>query len=148
MDASVAVKWYLPERLHEKAIMLRDLHVRGSISLAAPTLLYYEVANALRYHRIFKLSPDDVANAVKALKALHIARMPAESVWDIASRISCELDISMYDAVYISMAASRQAPFITTDKTLAERMRSVSRSVVLLDDWEPDWTEPPQARLL
>lgn len=138
VDASVAVKWYLPERSHEKAIRLRDLHVRGSINLAAPTLIYYEVANALRYHRIFKLSPHDVATAVRALKALRIARMPVEAVWALASRISYDLDISMYDAVYVSMAASRQAPFITSDGTLAERMKMTGRNVTLLDDWKPD----------
>lgn len=138
VDASVAVKWFLPERLHEKATGLRDLHAAGSINLLAPSLIYYEVANALRYHRVFRLSPDDVAGAVRALKGLRIARMPGEDMWVSASRISYDCDVSIYDAVYVSMAVAKEAPLITSDGKFAERMKGLGWNVSLLDDFKPD----------
>lgn len=51
IDASVAIKWFLPEKESEKALRIRDEHAEGAIDLAAPDLLYYEVANVLSYRQ-------------------------------------------------------------------------------------------------
>ena len=50
VDASVAAKWFVPETDSDKAVTLRNRHVEGGLTLMAPDLLIYEVANALVYH--------------------------------------------------------------------------------------------------
>ncbi|MEM4766042.1 MAG: type II toxin-antitoxin system VapC family toxin, partial [Nitrososphaerota archaeon] len=70
LDASVAVKWFNVEPLREKALIIRDRYVNGEIELIAPDLLYYEVANALRYNPRFGI--EEVKSALKALEDLSI----------------------------------------------------------------------------
>ena len=53
VDASVAPKWYLEEEYSDKARLLRDSFVTGSLSVSVPTLFFYETLNALRYGRVF-----------------------------------------------------------------------------------------------
>ena len=48
LDASVAVKWFNPEPLRDKALEIRESFVEGKIQLEAPSLLPYELGNALR----------------------------------------------------------------------------------------------------
>ncbi|MCB9801841.1 MAG: type II toxin-antitoxin system VapC family toxin [Pseudomonadales bacterium] len=47
VDASVVLKWVLPEPGTEKAITLFDLHASKKIELYAPILLLYEVTNTI-----------------------------------------------------------------------------------------------------
>ena len=47
IDASVAVKWLLPEDGREEALRLQDLYQDEKIDLIAPSLLGVEVANVL-----------------------------------------------------------------------------------------------------
>ena len=47
LDTSVAVKWYLPEDLHEEAIGLARHAQTGEVELLAPGTLQPEFFNAL-----------------------------------------------------------------------------------------------------
>jgi len=49
VDASVVAKWFLEEEYSGKALQLRDDYARGLLTVAAPSLLEYEVLNALKY---------------------------------------------------------------------------------------------------
>ena len=50
LDTSVAVKWYLPEELHDEAVgLLRRTEV-GDIGLLAPSTIQPEFFNALWWH--------------------------------------------------------------------------------------------------
>jgi len=53
LDASVAVKWFNPEPLRKESLTIRKMFLEGEVDLEAPSLLYYEVANALRYNPLF-----------------------------------------------------------------------------------------------
>ncbi len=39
VDASVVVKWFAPERYFEKAVELRDMHLKGLVRLMALNLI-------------------------------------------------------------------------------------------------------------
>lgn len=71
LDATVAVKWFTNEPLRDKALLIRDKYVKGLVDLIAPGLLFYEVANALRYNPRFGV--EEVKNALKALEKLGIS---------------------------------------------------------------------------
>lgn len=49
VDASVVAKWFLEERDSEEARLLRDSSAKAKLSLAVPSLLFYETLNVLRY---------------------------------------------------------------------------------------------------
>ena len=42
------VKWFVAEDYSDRAISLRDRYVNGEVRLAAPSLLTFEVLNAVR----------------------------------------------------------------------------------------------------
>jgi hypothetical protein len=50
-------KWYLLGEGSDSAIGIRDRFVTGGLELAVPTLLFYDVMNALRFSRAF-LGPE------------------------------------------------------------------------------------------
>ena len=48
IDASVALKWFLKdEKYGDRAMCLLERFVRGEIDLVAPSLMVYEIINAL-----------------------------------------------------------------------------------------------------
>lgn len=68
VDASVALKWYVKEKMREKALKLRDDFVSGLIELEAPSLILSELGNAMRHHPASTAS--DRSEAVKQLRNL------------------------------------------------------------------------------
>lgn len=131
VDASVAVKWFVPERHYERAVALRDAYLRGEVELAAPDLVLYEVANALRFHRVFRLAPGDVVGAVRALAGLGIVRSLSPEEWLRAIELSVDGGVSVYDAVYGAMALSIGGMLVTSDEELYEKIGGKVRVVML-----------------
>ncbi|MBN1802548.1 MAG: type II toxin-antitoxin system VapC family toxin [Candidatus Lokiarchaeota archaeon] len=56
IDASVVVKWFIEEEGSEIARTIRDKFVEGKIEFIVPSLLYFEVLNALKYSKLFPLN--------------------------------------------------------------------------------------------
>lgn len=115
LDASVAVKWFNVEPLREKALIIRDRYVNGEIELIAPDLLYYEVANALRYNPRFGI--EEVKSALKALEDLSIITYDFEGeLREKAVELAYRFGITIYDAAYVALAIMRDASLYTADK--------------------------------
>lgn len=116
-DASVLVKWFVPERNHEPARDLRDDYLEGHHDLVAPALLPFEVVNALRYSRF----PDEerLTVAAEALVEYDIELRPFGRSGAVAE-IAVELDITIYDASYLALAAAMDSPAYTADERLLE----------------------------
>lgn len=53
VDTSVVVKWFVEEEYSREARLLRDAYANGLIDIVAPSLLPYEVLNALKYSGAF-----------------------------------------------------------------------------------------------
>ena len=59
VDASVLLHAFLPDELQLNALKLVRKHVSGSVHLKAPTLLLYELSNAVwQAERRGRLTPD------------------------------------------------------------------------------------------
>jgi len=126
LDASVAVKWFTMEPLRDKALIIRDRYVSGELDLEAPSLLYYEVANALRYNPRFGI--EEVRSAVKALEDLAITVYDFRG--ELASRaieLAYRFGITVYDAAYVALAAIKNATLYTADKEVV--MKDSSENV-------------------
>jgi len=120
VDASVAVKWFISERDTDKALKLRDLYLSGSLELAAPTLIYYEVANALRFHPYYGLTEAELLNTVTELRDMQMVIEPTVETWLKTFEISVSEGISIYDAIYIAESLTLDAELVTSDKRLVE----------------------------
>ena len=123
LDATVAVKWFTMEPLRDKALIIRNKYVDGELDLEAPSLLYYEVANALRYNPRFGI--EEVRSAVRALEDLAITIYDFKG--ELASRaveLAYRFGITVYDAAYVALAAIRNATLYTADKEVVVKVSS------------------------
>lgn len=121
IDASVVTKWFSEEEDTAKAVQYKGRHVDGSIELVAPTLLLYEVANALNYKPDF--TEKDVKNSISALIDLSLSiELPTKEVMEKAVSIARKHDLSIYDSSYIALAESLDIKMVTADGKLWEKM--------------------------
>lgn len=120
IDASVAVKWFTQEHHRAQTIKLRDAHIAGETTLTAPVLLVYEVTNALRHNP--HLTADDLEEAVHALYTIAIEYTPpTQETMTQAATTAKHLNITFYDACYLTHATQINAPLITADTRLTQR---------------------------
>lgn len=56
VDASIVVKWFLEEEFSDRALRLRDDYINRVIVIIVPSLLEYEVLNALRYSGVYDIN--------------------------------------------------------------------------------------------
>jgi len=120
VDASVAVKWFTREQHRAQAVKLRDAHIAGETTLTAPILLVYEVTNALRHNP--SLNADDLEEAVQALYTIAIDYVPpTQETMTQAATTAKQLNITVYDACYLTLSRQLDAPLVTADTRLAER---------------------------
>jgi predicted nucleic acid-binding protein len=123
-DASVAVKWFVEEQETDNALKLKRLFEDGEVDLEAPSLLAYEVASALRFHPKVRLTLKQFRAVREALDQMQITRDPNEREWALAYQLSLENAVSVYDAVYVSMALSGHSKMVTADATLLKKVKS------------------------
>ncbi|MEM3467084.1 MAG: type II toxin-antitoxin system VapC family toxin [Thermoproteota archaeon] len=136
VDASVAVKWFVPEKYSDKALRLRELYLNGDLEIIAPTLICYEVANALRFHPYHQLSERELLKAVSAFKDMQITVEPTTKTWFKAFEISVHNNLSVYDAIYLATSISFKTKLITSDKGMIEKLSdSVKKNVFHLADF-------------
>jgi predicted nucleic acid-binding protein len=120
IDASVVVKWFTKETGHAQAAALRDAHIHRNTTLAAPDLLVYEIANALRYSP--NLEASDVKLAVKSLNMLGVVLYPpSEKMISRAIDLSDKFSTTIYDASYIALAEELDTHLVTADNKLVSK---------------------------
>ncbi len=131
LDASVVIKWFSKEKNSEKAIEIRDRFVDGDVLIVCPDLIIYEVSNALRYAKA--LDKKDVKEAVESLYDLEIdIIVPTRDIIRKAIELAIDHDITVYDAVYVSLAELLDARLVTSDEKLIKASRQL-KSVISLN---------------
>lgn len=103
--------------------------------LAAPTLLYYEVTNALyRYQKHNMLTETTVKLALNAALALPLQLYGYLELHQKASALAHSLNLSAtYDAHYLALAQYLNAEFWTADKRLVNSVKPQLAWVHLVD---------------
>ena len=119
VDASVVAKWFLQEENTLSARRLREDFLEGSLRLRVPSLLPFEVLNALKYNPNFPSR--GLLAASRALDAAGLLTVPlfggyAERTVAIASRF----DLTIYDAAYVALAEIADCTLYTADEQLVE----------------------------
>ena len=124
LDASVALKWVLPEPDSPKAVALRDDFQRHIHELLAPDVFVVEVAHALsRAERRRIIQPPEggrrLADILRTLPQLH-ANLP---LLPRAFEISSNMHIGVYDCLYVALAERERCQLVTADDRLVRNVQ-------------------------
>lgn len=138
IDASVALKWVLPEPDAAAALALRDRLRETGAPAHVPDLFWAETANVL--WRLTRrpgngLEPEEAHGLLETLRAAPLATTTVGPLAGRALEIACATGGTAYDATYVAVAELRGARVWTADARL---VRAVAGSgwedlVVLLD---------------
>jgi predicted nucleic acid-binding protein len=116
VDASVAIKWVIPQAGSEQAITLLD-H-----DLVVPDLLFSECANILwRKLRHRLLTDEEASLAAQTLEQAELAVVSTRNYLARAVAIATELDHPAYDAVYLAVAEALGLRMATADDRLIRK---------------------------
>ena len=117
LDASVAVKWVLPEADSAKALSLRDDYRKGIHQLLAPDIFKVEAAHALtRAERRKILQQGEAINRMVLLMQSRPLLRPFSSLLPRAMDISSQQRIGVYDCLYVALAEREQCKIVTADQ--------------------------------
>ncbi len=120
VDASIIVKWFLEEEFSNKALQLRNDYIRGIIAIAVPSLLEYEVLNALKYSGVY--SVEELKEIGIALNKYGFEVYELEGkLKELAIEIALKNNITIYDASYIALAKHLNTILYTADKELIQK---------------------------
>jgi len=119
VDTSVVVKWYIPERHHEQARLLRDAYLEGTFDLVAPALMPFEAINALKYSGHYE--GNRLEEAADSLLEYGIELVPFNETGPLAS-VANDLDVTVYDASYIALARKLDTKAYTADGNLLDEL--------------------------
>jgi predicted nucleic acid-binding protein len=112
VDASVAIKWFVPE-IHVDAA--RRL-LREGMTLLAPDLIWAEVANALwRKWRDKELLAEAVQSILTDFRRYPLHIHSGESLYDEAWLVAQGSGRTFYDSLYLALAMSDGCLLVTAD---------------------------------
>jgi len=122
VDASVVVKWFIPEEESDEAGRLKELLARGEASLYSPRHTLVEVANALTLHPLVKISEDAIIDAVSASEKMVNLTDLTQEEWRAAVKLAREIPTTVYDSAYLALSLKMDMKFITADSKLYARL--------------------------
>ena len=133
VDASVAVKWFVPETHSTEAVVLID----GSHELHAPELIIAELGNILwRKQRQQLLASSDARQIVRKFRDFDIffhSHQRTSSSAYVGAELSGQ---TVYDWTYLALAASLSCTFVTADAKFYRALEktSINKHLVWVGD--------------
>lgn len=130
VDASVVVKWFVAEEDREWALRIRDDYIDGKLTLSAPSLMPFEVMNAVRYARrdidAERLSQINESLSLYGIRLHNLREEYAKATF----RTALDNDITIYDASYVALAEHLQTITYTADMDLLGGLQKKTRAYV------------------
>jgi len=116
VDASTAIKWYVPEVHWSEALRWRD----ASLSLHAPLVFFdVEIGNILwKKFRRGELTRGNVDAILLEFTRLPIQRHDVTSLLPRAMEIAITTDRTVYDSLYVALAEHLHGKLVTADERL------------------------------
>jgi predicted nucleic acid-binding protein len=128
IDASVAVKWVLPEPGSREAGALR-----GALDLIAPSLVIVEIGNAVWKSALRgDITKSDALEALKTAVAHFDWIVPADDLALDATAMAISLRHPVYDCLYLVLAQRENAALITADERMFAAARKAKVKVTRL----------------
>lgn len=113
VDASVAIKWFIPEDHSDAAVQWRD----SADLISAPDLIAAELGNIVwKMQRRDEITRLDAAEILSEFVKLRLEITPSMTLLPAAFALAAELDRTVYDSLYLALAITRDWPLITADR--------------------------------
>jgi predicted nucleic acid-binding protein len=129
VDASVAVKLYVPEVHSQQAVQFfSDQH-----DLIAPDLMLSEFGNIIwkKVKLLGELTQDEGKKIIAAAQMLPLTYYGTTNLLTNAFQIALDTQRTVYDCLYIALATSKGCQLITDDRKLSAALQSTSLAAFL-----------------
>jgi predicted nucleic acid-binding protein len=126
VDASLAVKWFIPEEHSDRAMSILARFRNRSLDLTAPDHILIEVGSALWKRSTLKseISESEATESLTDFLALGLKLRPTPPLVGPAMRLAAQERHSIYDMVYVALARQLGCELITADRTLKNKLGS------------------------
>lgn len=135
LDASIVLKWFVPEIHSDMARRLID----APDQYLAPDLLFAEVGNAIwKKVRRGELSADEGRRLARDVTSVAVDTVPSRQLVDDAFTMAIQTGQTVYDSLYLVLAVRLDTQLITADDrlvtalspypVLSAHLRNVQRS--------------------
>jgi len=125
LDTSILIQTLVREKYTDTALKL----LSTLKAIYVPSLILYEIGNALviltRKNLIIKEDAIRKFKSVSSIPTLNIKEITLSKAIDIA----IELQITLYDATYLTLALEEDAPLITADRDLYEKGKTIAKVI-------------------
>jgi predicted nucleic acid-binding protein len=119
VDASLVIKWFVPE-IHSEAARR---WLGASHDYVAPDLLFSDAGNAVwKKVRRKELDVTEARQLVVDLRHVAVETVATRSLLVDALTVALTAGMTVYDAMYLTLAARLETEVITGDDRLADRV--------------------------
>jgi predicted nucleic acid-binding protein len=119
VDASVAIKWFVPERLSDAAGRLQH----PSHRLSVPAFFWLEIGNVLaKKIRRGELTGEEGDYVLKELHHLPLQRHADDRLFRPAYALALQTQRSLYDCLYLALAEVIDGRMVTADRKFYSRL--------------------------
>lgn len=121
IDASVILKWFIPEEHSEPALRLKHTDAR----LHAPGFLILEIGNVLaKKRRRDEISHAEAEDIWWAFRLAPIHRHADDTLVLAAFDLAHLTKQSLYDSLYLALAMKLDLPFLTADRKFYQALQT------------------------
>ena len=121
VDASVAVKWVLPEADSERAVAVRIM----DDDLIAPSVVCAEIGSAIWARLRLDVSAGEARENLNIAMAHYRRIIPLEELADLAIGLAIRLRHPVYDCFYVALAERERCALITADARLVAAVKGI-----------------------
>lgn len=136
VDASVAIKWFLPEIHYQSAVLL----LKSKYEIIAPDLILAEFGNILwKKTNLKEITPQQAEDILKDFIRFPIQTVSSKFLLSSAYKLAYETSTTVYDCLYLVLAQSRECSLVTADKKFYESITKKRRQAKII--WIEDFDE-------
>lgn len=139
IDSSTFLNYQLLRNpYHEASQQLFDMLVAKYV-VYAPSIFEYEIYNALRTCVLAKqiIETDGVA-IINLFKEYEFHIVNFNKISDESFRLSCQENISIYDASYVVLSILKNCDFWTCDRKLFDKIKSKHKNVKFVGNYRSE----------
>lgn len=119
VDASVAIKWFLPEIHSEAALRVKwlrnRLHVPGFLTLELGSVIAKKIRRG-------ELTRENGKTILKELRHLPLQRHADDRLFPAAYELALNTQQSLYDCLYLALAEAVDGRMITADRKVYQAL--------------------------